>query len=118
MKFLCEICGSVFTDMGECARHEDEHKNDIIWRQVHLRREGGRWGFTFSDIRKGSLPSDVPYDDRIYRSVASNKDWPVWWAACRNTKDAIDATKRKLMDAAMQWYREQAGEIEKMGENK
>lgn len=118
MKFLCGICGEVFTDMSECAAHEVEHRNDIIWRQVHLRRESGRWGFTFSDIRKGYLSSDVPTDDRIHRSSADDKDWPVWWAACRNTKDAINATKRKLMDAAMQWYREQAGEIEKMEEDK
>lgn len=116
MKFLCSTCGKVFESQFDCQEHEKWHKGDVMWRQVHLRRESGKWTFTYSDSRLGHLDRDVPVPNGIHRSSSSDKDWPVWWAACRNSDEAIAETKRRLIWAAIGWYSERVSELKLLGE--
>ncbi len=112
MRFQCGICHLCFDSKEECRRHIDDHKNDVIWQQVHLRREEGKWIFTVSEKRLGAFKNSFVCSKDVVHIYSLNKDWPVWWTAAKCTKESLAEARAKLKAAALKWYQKRAQEIE------
>lgn len=114
VKYECPVCKESFVTERKCLDHLRSHKDDETVRTVYLNREEDG-EFTFD---AGSVHHMAPGLDERYSTPSKSTSWRErWYVEARNNPNSIAKAEKKLVQAALEWYRAGLSQLEVLETN-
>ena len=109
LRYECPVCKCVCATRRGCLDHIRSHKGNETVRTIYLNREEDG-EFTFE---AGSVSPMAPGLDERYSKPVKSTSWKErWYIEALNNPDSIAKAQRKLVQAALEWYREGLDQLE------